>query len=232
MRPIEKGEHPLTRVQGKKMVLTDYKKAIPVLKNRTGLYCHICEMRSPFLAIEHIKPQDHFPRLISHWDNFLLVCTYCNSRKLETIPLAPYRKKYFWPHLNNTLLAFKRNIFGLIEIDPQLSTENKKRAENLISLYKLDKAYTEAGDSDTRWKEQASALLSAIQCKKEYTEGQITISAILREAVQHGFFSVWFKVFSDIFEVKKALVEAPEFHLNPHFFDANYNPIPRNTNDI
>lgn len=63
MRPINKGLHPITPQRGKKMVLNDWTKAIPFLKQRTGDYCHICEMKvTNMLAIEHIKPQIHFPK--------------------------------------------------------------------------------------------------------------------------------------------------------------------------
>ncbi len=140
MRPVEKGKHPTTPKRQQKIVLNDYKKAIPFLKERTGEYCHFCEMNHPTLAIEHIKPKEHFPRLINHWDNFLLICTYCNSRKIDRIPLSPYRQKYFWSHINNTLLTFKRNMFdfGKIEPMPQLSPEQKKRIVWTVLIRKLE----------------------------------------------------------------------------------------------
>ena len=87
MRPINKGTWPTKNNGTKKKVFNDWTRAIPILKERTGHYCHLCEMKmNSGFAIEHIKPKVFYPQLKSHWSNFLLVCPYCNSHKIATIP--------------------------------------------------------------------------------------------------------------------------------------------------
>jgi hypothetical protein len=130
------------------------------------------------------------------------------------------------------LLAFQRRNDGKVEPVPTSNETQKTRAQNLISLYCLDEPYTKAGDRDERWLAWAEAFRCAVACKIEHSEGKISMGAILREAKNTGFFSVWFQVFADIPEIKKALVEAPFFHLSPAFFDTDYNPIPRITGDL
>lgn len=205
MRPIEKGPWPLTPVRQRRQVFNDWTNAIPILKGRTGWYCHICEMRvNNALAIEHIKPKEHFPGIRNHWDNFLLICNSCNSHKSDTIPLTHYRRKYLWPHKNNTLIAFEYGIV-LPFISPSNNLPNRNyraRAVRLIRLYGLNKQVNTSGESDTRWIEKCSALMNAIDCRMEYLNGATTINSIIRTAKLSGFFSIWLTVFDNDLAVK------------------------------
>ncbi|MDI9877031.1 HNH endonuclease [Flectobacillus rivi] len=235
MRPINKGTWPTKNNSTKKKVFNDWTKAISILKQRTGLYCHLCEMKmNSGFAIEHIKPQESYPQLKSHWSNFLLICPYCNSHKLATIP-KKYKENYFWPHLNNTLLVFDyEQIFPHIKPSDSLTRIQKKRANNLIELYGLRKEATSDGSADTRWIEKLKAYKMAIDRRLEYQSGMNqSVNAIVDLAVQSGFFSIWLKVFEDIPLIRTDLIQRKEFHLlNTNCFDNTLQLQPRTTNDL
>jgi len=235
MRPIDKGGWPTKGSHGvRKRVFNDWTRAIPHLRGRTGRFCHLCEMKvTNAIAIEHIKPKEHFPRLQAHWDNFLLICNQCNSHKLATIPISPYKKKYYWPHLNNTIKAFDFKITGeIIPNTTYLTTQPQiDRANATIDLYGLDKTVTAQGNSDDRLLERLEAYKQAIDRLIEYTgvPQLATVPAIVANAKNTGFFSVWLKVFDSVPVVKAALIDCPDFHLaSTNCFNAAYQPIDRN----
>lgn len=266
MRPITKGEWPTYgKEKDKKYLFNDWKRAIKHLKERTGDYCHLCEMRvNNCLAIEHIESRDGHIELESDWDNFLLACTSCNSNKKAKPLTAPYREHYYWPHLNNTLLAFFSPVDGsdacLVRPQDELSAEQLKRAKATIELYELDKRVTSSGDSDNRFIERMKATKTAIDLFLKYEESQASISKIVDMAkttdsssiglsiLEHGkiqkqaaistivnfakttgFFSIWLYIFDKNPEVKKALLNTPEFHIDlANWVDENMKPKPRN----
>jgi 5-methylcytosine-specific restriction endonuclease McrA len=237
MRPINKGLWPTKgRRNLTKRVFNDWTNAIPFLKQRTGSYCHLCEMRvSNAIAIEHIKPKVSFPKLQNHWDNFLLICSSCNSHKKARIPVSPYRKNYFWPHLNNTLLVFEyANVLPHFKPISTLNNIERDRAKNLVDLYGLNKEITASGDADTRWIEKQKAYKMAIDRRIEYETGiNKSIDSIIDLAIQSGFFSIWLKVFKDILPIRRALILCPEFHLaNNNCFDNNLELQSRNSDDL
>lgn len=191
------------------------------------------KMNSGF-AIEHIKPKVFYPQLKSHWSNFLLVCPYCNSHKIATIP-KKYKENYFWPHLNNTLLVFDyEQVLPHIKPFDSLTQDQKKRANNLIELYGLRKESTSDGSADTRWIEKLKAYKMAIDRRLEYQKGMNhSVKAIVDLAVQSGFFSIWLKVFEDIPLIRTALIQRKEFYLlNTNCFDNSLQLQPRNTNAL
>lgn len=234
MRPINKGGWPVSPRGGKQYVFNDWQRAKPHLVERTGLYCHFCEMRvNNCLAVEHIKARKDNPGLANDWNNFLLACTSCNSSKTSTKLVEPYYQHYYWPHLNNTLLAFVSPLVGpkaqLVTPRAGLSASQRSRAAATIALYGLDKRVTATGDSDNRYLERAKATKMAIDRRIEYMGGKATIPAIVDMAQTTGFFSVWLAVFNDIAAIKLALLNAPDYKIDvAAWFDANLNPIPRN----
>lgn len=230
MRPINKGAWP-TKANGNKYIFNDWSRAKIHLQTRTGSYCHFCEMRvNNCLAIEHIKSRDAYPRLSNCWTNFLLICTSCNSSKNNKNVL--YALSYYWPHLNNTLLAFYSPISGpdaqKVIPQPSLTASQTARAKSTIDLYELDKIVTSDGGSDNRYIERVKAAKMAIDRRIEYQNGLATINAIVDLATTTGFFSVWLDVFSNVTPVKQALLNAPEFKIDVNaWFDGNLDPIPR-----
>lgn len=239
MRPVDKGAWPTRKNSANsKLKFNAWKRAIPKLRARTGEFCHLCEMAiNHQIAIEHIKSRLRYPRLASSWTNFLLACSHCNSRKSSGQLDLPYRKRYFWPHIHNTLLAFEVPItgqdFGIVRPRGSLSADPplQQRAKNMIDLYALDQTETADGAADRRYIHRVEAIQMATTRRVEYEMNQATIAAIVDMARKTGFFTVWFTVFSDVPAVKSALVNAPGFGLNTAWFDAAYEPLPRTTND-
>ncbi len=188
------------------------------------------------LAIEHIQPKEHFPDLSNDWENFLLTCNYCNAHKSATIPIAPYISSYFWPHKNNTLKVIEYTLNGKVKPNlNHLQTDfDISRAQNLINLYGLNKEKTVNGDSDNRWLERAGAIVLAAKRRVEYdTNVNRSVDAIVDMAQTKGFFSIWLKVFNDIPEVRTALINCPDFHLNgTNCFNANLELQSRSETDL
>lgn len=239
MRPIDKGAWPTHKNSAKsKLKFNDWTRAIHHLQARTGEFCHLCEMAvNHQIAVEHIKSRHDFPRLANSWTNFLLSCSHCNSRKSSKRLAIPYRKRYLWPHIHNTLLAFEVPLtganFGLVTPRGSLSSNALvvRRAQDTIDLYGLDKANTASGAVDRRYLLRLEAIQMATARRVEYQRGEATIPDIVEMARKTGFFTVWFTVFSDVLAVKSALVNEPDFHLDATWFDVNFNPVPRTTLD-
>lgn len=98
MRPVDKGDAPYDKI-------SKYQEAEPYLEKRIGAYCSFCEMRvNNALAVEH-KESKNSGGALTDWDNLLLSCVYCNSRKLEKIRKGDL-DKWLWPDQHNTFLAF------------------------------------------------------------------------------------------------------------------------------
>jgi hypothetical protein len=229
MRPIQKGAWPIDPTSRQKIIFQKWTKAIPILRQRTGPYCHLCEMHvtNP-IAIEHIFHQEGFPRLKANWNNFLLACNYCNSRKGRQKVEGPYRAKYFWPHVHNTLLKFQYRPDGIVRVQPALALADRQRAQRTISLYKLDAIISTTGGIDQRHLGRLKALKIAIDCRIEFQNGETAAPSIVRYATSYGFFAVWLSVFQDVPAVYTALVNCPEFHLaETGCFDAHSQLIDR-----
>lgn len=78
MRPIDKGKAPETGFK-------KYQDAEPELEKRIGPYCSYCEM--PIIhvpEVEHKEAKSQGGEELA-WDNLLLTCKYCNTRKLITV---------------------------------------------------------------------------------------------------------------------------------------------------
>ena len=237
MRPVNKSSWPTKgKRTPKPLIFNSWKNAIPHLVGGSGKFCHFCEMRvTNALAIEHIMPKEHYPRLRANWNNFILICNYCNSHKGDTIPVSPYKKNYYWPHLNNTLKAFDFNTAAVVVPNIAVLTTNLEiqRAQNTINLYGLSKTNNSRGESDNRWLERARALVLAIDCLQEYQLGMTTIRNIVEFAESTGFFSVWLKIFNGISAVRTALINHPGFHLSlTNCFDSSLQLQNRTATDL
>lgn len=240
MRPVDKGLWPTRKnTAATKLKFNKWARAIKHLRDRTGEFCHLCEMAiNHQIAVEHIKSRHTHPKLSSSWTNFILSCSHCNSSKGTKRLDSPYRKRYIWPHIHNTLMAFEVPLTGdeagvvrpscNVTQNPQLT----QRARDTIALYELNKTTTADGAADRRYSNRMEAIQMATCRRVEFERGQATVAAILDMARTRGFFSVWFEIFSDVPEVKSALIDSAHFFLNPAWFDANRDPIPRTANDV
>jgi hypothetical protein len=216
------------------LVFKDWSSARDKLIERTGRYCHLCEIQLPMgLAVEHIRPKEIYGGLSDKWSNFLLICTSCNSRKKVTDPQRPYKVVYYWPHLNNTLMAFSTSLVGqdalLVKPSSGLNAAQRARALATIDLYKLDQKTLVSGEGDARYTRKAEIGSKAVRRFLEYKRGSCTLESILDSVVSDGFFSLWLEVFKTERLVIDAILNLPEFKIDrPNWFDANNNPVGRN----
>jgi hypothetical protein len=74
-----------------RIIASEYAKARGDLVSAFGQYCAYCELPGPAnLAVEHMLPKDSFAAFAADWDNFLLTCAACNSRKLNNPSFAAF----------------------------------------------------------------------------------------------------------------------------------------------
>lgn len=234
MRPIKKGGWPIDKATNSMIIFKDHKEARPYLTQRTGMYCHLCEMKIENVpAIEHIKHQAHSPNLKLHWENFLLICTYCNSRKTKG---AIKTYDYYWPHIHNTYLPFDYNsplVNAGISVNTQLSLKEQSKALATLKLYGLQEEKDSYGSIDNRYQGRREAYSKALNALFEYENELISINAIINLAGA-GFWSVWFTVFRNHPEVLSQLLNNFDFRgTEASCFDTNdnYKPMKR-TSDM
>ncbi len=241
MRPVEKAQpnDVLKTRDGDFIVKAKYNphtSARKLLEANIGDYCSYCEVFSSDLEVEHIISQDQNDNKKYDWDNFVIACGTCNGSANKSNKPVDLSGMYF-PHLNNTLLTFNYLEGGVVVENPTLTDAQKVKAEAMLDLVGLDKylgnpKYPKVDrTNDTRWKnrrrawELANKYLIELEAKKKIAED------IVEFAKERGFFSVWFTVFQDHKEVRKALIEAFS-GTHRASFDADFNPIPRNSNDL
>ncbi len=235
MRPIQKAlpAQTLTTHDETFIVQATYKPhtdARMPLEANLGTYCSYCEVFSSDLEVEHIVSQNQDSSKTHDWDNFLLSCGRCNGSDNKGSKTVDLNLMYF-PHQNNTFLAFQYLEGGLVILSPALTTAQSSKAQTTLNLLGLAKQARDRHRNDTRWKHRRQAWELADDSLKELENQQTNISNIIKMALAKGFFSVWFTVFEKHIEVRKALIEA-FIGTARNCFDTNCNPIPRNTNDI
>ncbi len=222
MRPVDKGAAP--------RVYAQYKDAGADLRERLGDFCCYCDRQiETNLAVEHIQAKSVVPALITNWSNFLLACTNCNSNKGETPVILV---DYFWPHIDNTLRAFKYVRGGLIDPHPELAPPMAAKADATLRLTGLDKDPGKAGRVptrfDIRWLRRQQAWAKA-ERYRDILAGQNTVEVrelIVDVATSRGQFSIWWTVFAGDVDMRRRLREA---FVGTHVgsFDINENSVPR-----
>lgn len=98
MRPVNKGKSPYQKIKS-------YEEATPYLGKRLGFYCSYCEM-----PIKNVPEVEHFIAKSqggseTDWENLLLGCKYCNTRKKDKVTLQE-AGEYLRPDCDNTALAY------------------------------------------------------------------------------------------------------------------------------
>ncbi len=211
MRPVDKGKAP-------DRVFNDYQDAEPYLEERIGAYCSYCEF-----PIEHVPEVEHKESkaaggALLEWDNLLLSCKYCNTRKKDIVAKGD-KGKYLWPDEDDTFHAFlyEDDIPGLNEQYLQRQGSNvRQKANNLFQLIRLDNFPVTPKEKDRRYRNRNEARNYAKVSKEGWDKVKKTQvrSDYLRQigmlAKSSGFFSVWMCVFKDDDEVKRMLVETFE----------------------
>lgn len=228
MRPVSKknvGEY-LT-VGGQDVVVSDPKKhrdSLEALVANLGAYCSYCEVASlnhANLQVEHVQPLSRYPDLKLKWSNFLLGCPNCNGRSNKTNKDVVLDEIHL-PHRNNTYYSLIYKEAGVVKVNPTLTGKSKTNAENLVSLLNLDK-------EDARCDMRRDIWNKAQAFHEEYVNGEIQLIYLMKYIKAVGCWSIWFTVFKDRDEVRKALIDEFEGTAKNCFDPGNhYEPIPRN----
>lgn len=220
MRPINKGEAP--DIEFKR-----YQEAEPYLEERIGAYCSFCEF-----PIKHVPEVEHKEAKAKGgeklaWENLLLSCKYCNTRK-GIVVASGDKSKYLWPDEDDTFHAFLYNndIPMLNEKFLEGKGRNiKQKAENLFRLVKLDNIPTSPTVKDRRYAVRSEARNCAMESKagwdkvKESPDRALYLSQIEMLAEATGFFSTWMSVFKDDREVLEMLVASFKGTKEEYCFD-------------
>ena len=222
MRPVNKGAAPAT--------YATYQDAGPDLRNRLGDYCSYCERRiETNLAVEHIQPKSIVSTLQTDWNNFLLACVNCNSNKGDT---AIHLVDYFWPDVDNTLLAFEYVRGGRIVPHASLLSPMIAKAVATLQLTGLDRNPCNAGrtpsGADQRWLSRHNTWQLAKQSHSRLAKQNTTAmrEQIVETAIACGMFCIWWTVFDGDIDIRRRLREA---FTGTHAasFDVSENPTPR-----
>ena len=226
MRPVDRGSIPLDD-SGQPRRFSSYQNARQDLIDRLGEYCSYCEMHlDASLAVEHVKPKTHHPDLRLRWSNFLLACTNCNSIKgAQDIDLDDY----YWPDTDNTARAIGYQEGGIVQADPNLSPEQRTKAEATIELTGLDRMPgNDPAASDRRWINRLEAWDMAEQSLQhlQAANSQSMRAQIVLTAQGTGFWSVWMTVFRDCPDMRRRFIEAFPGTFR-ECFDDDYNAILR-----
>lgn len=211
MRPVNKGKSPYK-------VIGEYAEALPHLEKAIGLYCSYCEFRiSHVPEVEHVTSKSEGGALTA-WENLLLGCKYCNTRKKALITPENVND-YMWPDRDNTALAYSYvggipavNTAALNSVDP--TGERSLKAQKLFDLVKLDNV-PEPGQKDKRFRERNRAYEIALESLENWRSAKNSspemMDALQRQIIltaqQNGFFSVWMTVFSDEPIMLNALID-------------------------
>lgn len=209
MRPVDKGEAP-------EHTFKKYQEAEPYLEERLGAYCSFCEF-----PIRHVPEVEHKEAKAKGgdelaWENLLLSCKYCNTRK-GTIVAKGDKEKYLWPDEDDTFHAFSYDTEIPKLNEEYLQTQGddvKQKAENLFSLLQLDNVPLTPAVKDRRYAARSIARNYALSSKLGWDKVKTSmdnksdyLQQIRMLAESSGFFSVWMQVFKEDAEVKEVLLK-------------------------
>jgi hypothetical protein len=233
MRPVHKGAWPTSR-NGRRLMFANYKNARNPLAERIGWYCSYCELpKKESLDVEHKAPKSLAPELETDWDNFLLACTACNSRK-DAAPDPSELDNYLWPDRDNTFRALDWSMLIAQPLEFLRPTE-RAMAERTIDLCKLaaQPPWTPQ-TKDTRVYMRLEAHQKALHFKRKLDDARRGATgdtrhfeeAIAALAVSEGFFSIWMMAFADDPDMRRRFIEAFPGTARD-CFDADGSPVPR-----
>lgn len=241
MRPVQKflvGTQ--ISVEGQPQIVSEiynpYQSAKKPLLENLGEYCSYCEVHNPNqrdLHVEHVQPKglQQYADLETKWSNFLLACSTCNgadNKGDKNVALSGIHL----PHLNNTFLSLQYLRGGVIRVNQALSEVSRQHAQALMQLVGFDKKPSEYAPSDNRRQKRSYTWNIAQRYLSKYNEGKADVETIIDLAKAEGHWSIWFTVFDECDEVRKALIESFPGTAACCFDDANnYAPINRNPNN-
>ncbi len=208
MRPVNKGASPEKQFKS-------YQDAEYYLEKRLGAYCSFCE-----LPIKHVPEVEHIEAkseggALTDWDNLLLACKYCNTRKGTKVKKGQ-KVHYLWPDEDDTFHPFTYSN-GIPQINKNFLAEKNKiyseRAKNLFNLVNLGNVPVPK-EKDRRFMLRNEAYNNALSSKegwvkmKDKEERKCYLELMICLAQSTGFFSTWMEIFRDDEVVQNALINA------------------------
>ena len=101
-------------------------------------FCDIHPLKASGATVEHFRPKSAFPLVSYVWENLFYCCTNCQKKgskfPLDFKLLKPDQLSYSFNYY--FIYSFST---GIIKTNPRRSFSEKKRAENNIELYGLNK---------------------------------------------------------------------------------------------
>lgn len=145
MRPVNRGSVP-KRPDGSPYYYENYGALRLNLIVRLGEYCSYCEVPLGVdLAVEHMVAKSLSLKEVD-WDNLLLACTNCNSRKGDKVNDANFNN-YYWPSIRATSAPL--NTFDMLQYRKENRTLQSLIADGLLSSQ--DRAKNVQGSYDMVW---------------------------------------------------------------------------------
>lgn len=231
MRPVSKGNPPIG------VAFTNYRDSFDYLLDRIGIgeyqnikiaqYCSYCErVISTNLAVEHIEPKKGpyaKPHLENSWENFLLSCVNCNSKKGSK--RIQFNKLYF-PDRDNTFHALEYRHNGEVHPSATLSHAQKIIAQETIDLVGLNEPINTDVDgvSKDRRTQRLNAFalaLDSLEDLKSSPQNQTVQNLIVKGMLASGYFSIWMKVFEGYPHIRNMFIDSIRGTRQSDCFDAN-----------
>lgn len=201
MRPIDRGPSPENTADLRRK-FREYKDATPFLRERIGEWCSYCERAVSPLSLEHIQPKSLYPEKTLSWDNFLLACHHCNSKKGVADINDENISDYCWPDRDNTFLFFDYSLHGMVRPAPNLTPEDQKRAERMIDLLNLNPE----SPGDCRFRARYEAMNHALLAQDALQKSDTDYLRHLIICMMQGHFSIWLYVFRDDADLRRRIL--------------------------
>lgn len=194
-----------------------YKRAAYPLKERIGNYCCYCERKYPNgLAVEHKCPKDLKENwnLILKWNNFLISCTTCNSKKNTCKVVKDNISSFIFPDSDDTYHCisyeetnnFRATLNNRFICDPYL----RARVKRTIDMLKLNEQESIIDEATRCFEKRANAKQAKIWTEVIQRDGIKTnyLQLINGDIQRSGCWSIWMHAFEDIPEVKETILYA------------------------
>lgn len=98
--------------------------------------CAYCETRERRLQVEHFRPKSKYYWLAYSWDNLLLSCSACNSKKIDVFEIEGTEATFDVNDFKNLNIISQK--YNDQEKPKLLNPENKQDSE-LFKFFKFDK---------------------------------------------------------------------------------------------
>jgi hypothetical protein len=137
-----------------------------------------------------------------------------------------------------SILTNREQKAGLVRAFSTLGFDQLNKANNTISLLGLNTIKVNPRATDLRWKYRAEAWFSANEVwRTAWNNGLISVSdftpLLLDAAKSKGFFSIWFKAFDDVPQIKIALINGFKGTDSNSFENVEpFNPKNRNPENV